>query len=53
MKTVDTLSAYQIRTHYLLYVDDIDALGDDLIEGGSRTTEVHRRQLGIFLPFAG
>ena len=50
MKVVDNLSAYQIRTHYLLY-STISIL---FANSGRRFgTTKNRRQLGIFLPFEG
>ena len=50
MKTVDNLSAYQIRTHYLPY-STISML---FANSGRRFgTTKNRRQLGIFLPFEG
>ena len=50
MKVVDNLSAYQIRTHYLLY----STIAMLFVNSGRRFgTTQNRRQLGVFLPFEG
>ena len=50
MKTVDNLSAYQIRTHYLLY----STIATLFAKSGRRLgTGQDRRLLGVFLPLEG
>lgn len=50
MKTVDSLSAYQLRTHYLLYSTIAKLFADS---GRPLGTSEERRALGVFLPLEG